>query len=210
MRYVKNSLLMAAAAGLLFIYPGNTCAVDSTGLTGVKDLKEMTADINSGKIEYVQPGTYTFTVPDGIGRAWVTLSAGGAGGGGNCLCSNFTCETGSVVDYGAAGGVGGYVNRQRVTVTPGSKVTVTVGAGGAGGQTNVYCYQWCQPGQGGNTCFGSICATGGRGGWMSAPNSYDTSCGRTWKENGGPVPAGGAGGGAPGGSGGNGWARVEW
>lgn len=209
MKYSKGIFLLAVTS-LLCICAGDGHAIDSTGLTGVNDLKGMTADTNSGKVEYVEPGTYTFPVPDGIGRVWITLSAGGAGGGGNCLCANSSCEIGSVVDHGGTGGVGGYVNRQRTTVTPGSNVTVTVGAGGTGGQTNYYCRLNCQPGQGGNTCFGSICATGGRGGWASAPNSYDTSCGRPWKEDGGPIPAGGPGGGAPGGKGGNGWARIEW
>ncbi len=209
MRCAKFPTVLAAAAGLLLVFLGNGHAIDSTGLKGVRDITGMTADTNSGRMEYVLPGTYTFTVPDGIGRVWVTLSAGGAGGGGNCLCANFTCEMGSVIAYGGAGGQGGYVNRQRVTVTPGSNITVSVGAGGVGGPTNFYCYQWCQPGQGGNTCFGDVCGTGGLGGWQWVVGD-NTGCGRPWNAAGGPIPAGGAGGGAPGGKGGDGWARVEW
>jgi hypothetical protein len=69
------------------------------------------------------------------------LVAGGGGGGA----------------YGAGGGGGGVLTALGYSVTPGSPITVTVGAGGAGGTAGS-----ANPGtQGNSSVFGSITATGG-------------------------------------------------
>lgn len=62
----------------------------------------------------------TFVVPSGVTE--VSILAVGGGGGGGCGSS-----------YSAGGGGGGGVVRKRATVTPGESLTITVGAGGAGG-----------------------------------------------------------------------------
>lgn len=51
--------------------------------------------------------------------------AGGAGGG---------------YDYGGGGGAGGYLASTNVTITPGSQLTITVGAGGAAGTNGAHSY----------------------------------------------------------------------
>lgn len=83
----------------------------------------------------------TFSVPSHVSRVYVRGKAGGGGG------NNGTVSMGG----GAGGEFEGWV-----TVTPGSTVTVTIGAGGTSNN----------PGSnGGTTSFGSLAsATGGKGG----------------------------------------------
>jgi hypothetical protein len=63
------------------------------------------------------------------------------------------------------------VLRQTVSVTPGSSITVTIGAGGVGATQNTA--------SGGNSSFGSLTAQGGGGG------AYWTGTGATAGFNGG-------------------------
>lgn len=82
----------------------------------------------------------TFTPPAGVTAVDVTCigAGGGGGGGGGGVGSFYTHATNKFninTGFGGGGGGGGeYVYRQAVPVTPGSPVTVTVGAGGTGGQ----------------------------------------------------------------------------
>ncbi len=74
----------------------------------------------------------TYTIPDGVDKLDVTVVGGGNGGQNN----QYSGDTG----YSGAGGGGGYViNQYDVAVTPGSSMSVVVGAGGAvagvGGQS---------------------------------------------------------------------------
>jgi hypothetical protein len=99
-----------------------------------------------GLAQWYTPGTYDLDVPAGVSVMWITGRAGGGGG---------TSAFGS--DNGACGGEGGGTFAQRVSVTPGARIRVTVGAGGAGGAT--------VGSNGGATSFGSlITLTGGAGG----------------------------------------------
>lgn len=104
-------------------------------------------------------GTHNFTVPKGVSKVYV--SGSGAGGGGS------PCWSGTE-SYG--GGGGDSIYKKELTVVPGSIITVTVGAGGAGGyynsSTNV------PGGAGGASSFGSLLSLpGGGGGSQSAPGS---------------------------------------
>jgi len=95
-----------------------------------------------------------------------------AGGGGGCM---------------GGGGAGGYRTAASQSVTAGTAVTVTIGAGGTAGNTN----QDGNGGNGGNSSFGSVLvSTGGGGG---ADNGTAT----------GAAPTGGSGGGLGENSGGN-------
>lgn len=75
----------------------------------------------------------TFTVPSGIDTIYITAAGGGGGG------ANGTSETG-----GAGGGGGAYVKSQKVSVTAGSSISITIGTGGAvgsnGGTTTIGSY----------------------------------------------------------------------
>ena len=80
--------------------------------------------------EFLSSGTYV--VPSTVTTVWVTMCGGG--GGGN----------------GIGGGAGGaFCIKRPVSVTPGSRVTVTIGAGGTSGSS------------GGATSFGSVSVSGG-------------------------------------------------
>lgn len=75
--------------------------------------------------DFVTPGTYSFTIPNGVFRVWVTVvGAGGAGGSGAVDPYN----TGGY--GGGGGGRGGIAFRKPIDVTPGSAATVQVGSGG--------------------------------------------------------------------------------
>ncbi len=74
------------------------------------------------------PGTYNFTVPEGVTRINAMLWGGGGGGGG--------AHTG--YNYGGGGGGGGGFKEFILMVRPGSTLQLTVGRGGKGGiATNV-------------------------------------------------------------------------
>jgi hypothetical protein len=76
----------------------------------------------SGQAEFFSPGTTTFTVPSGVSqiRAYVYGAGGGAG------------ATTNPSNPGANGGSGAF-GESIITVTAGEVLTITVGAGGAGG-----------------------------------------------------------------------------
>ena len=102
-------------------------------------------------------GTSSFTVPCGVTSITVQVwGGGGAGGGGSVTSAN----------GGSGGGGGGYCT-QVISVTPGSTISYTVGAGGVGGTGN--------GGNGGSSSFGSVSATGGTGG------AEKWRCCRNWR-----------------------------
>ncbi len=70
---------------------------------------------------YTTPGTYNFTVPDGVYA--ITVSAWGGGGAGGGVTTQ---------DRAGGGGEGGSFVRGTITVTPGQIYTVIVGNGGTG------------------------------------------------------------------------------
>ena len=88
------------------------------------DIGTESIDVNVPAEEalYDQPGTYTFTVPDGVTEV-SAVAIGGGGGSGSSL--------GTGQSSGGGGGGGGLA-WGTFTVTPGEDLTVVVGAGGAG------------------------------------------------------------------------------
>ncbi len=75
-------------------------------------------------VVFTTPGTYTFTVPGTQTQPLNFLLVGGSGGGGGAAAG---ASTG-----GGAGGGGGILSGS-IRFSPGSSVSVTIGAGGAGG-----------------------------------------------------------------------------
>ncbi len=107
------------------------------------------------KAYYRVAGVYQWTVPTNVYRVHVEVRGGGGSGA-------FGWD-GSTT-HGPGGGGGGGISKRLCQVTPGSVITVTVGAGGAyvtvdGSNGNA----------GGASSFGSFCsATGGAGGAVNA------------------------------------------
>lgn len=106
----------------------------------------------------------TFNVPASVSEVWVFL-AGGGGGSGGVLTGGTDQGTAS----SGSGGVGG-LSIGYLTVTPGSSISVTVGAGGSGGNAGGNGYS------GGTSTFSSMTATGGGGGGSNF-NAYTGSPG---------------------------------
>lgn len=148
-------------------------------------------------VVYDTPGTYIFTVPDGVYKIKVELWGGG--GGGNYQGS-YTC----------GGGGGGY-GMAIIDVTPSSPCAITVGNGGGTGangeNTTVTCgaVTYTAYGGGGATVSGGECRPG-VGGSSNAPFSIKGESGgreyynssynyyRYWGANAGASPRGGFGG----------------
>lgn len=95
----------------------------------------------------------TFNVPATVSEVWVFLAGGGGGGGGVIMGG-----TDQGVGTSGPGGYGG-LSVGYVSVTSGSSISVTVGAGGNGSNGNYPGYN------GGTSNFGAyMSATGGQGG----------------------------------------------
>jgi len=123
---------LTATLALLFV------AMLSLLITGTK--AQTTQTFNS---------TGTFTVPAGVTSVNVQVWGGGGAGGGNTTNN----------DGGGGGGGGAYSATNGITVTPGTNLTVTVGAAGTGGTGD--------GGNGGDSWFinnTTILAKGGTGG----------------------------------------------
>jgi len=118
----------------------------------------------------------------------VLVVAGGGGGGGG--------------DVGAGGGAGGLIYNRNFAVTPGSALTVTVGAGGAGSSSSSV-----DGSNGSNSVFGSLTATGGGGG-----ASWGSGSGQNGGSGGGSVSSNAVGQGTvgQGNNGGNGLASPDY
>jgi hypothetical protein len=115
----------------------------------------------SGNYTFSVAGTYTLPVPTGVYIMFV--STYGAGGGGGQACSG-----GGDSGCGPGGGSGGYQVSQGMLVTPGTSVTIVVGAGGAANTTN------CGTGSTGGSSYvtysssNHFISTGGIGGGSTA------------------------------------------
>ena len=136
------------------------------------------------------PGTYSFTVPAGVSKlSFMAIGGGGAGDNGN---------SGDGGGGGGAGGAAAYTSN--LSVTPGSTLTVVVGAGGE--VDTVYA---TRANDGGNSSvtFGSFVMTtpGGQGGGNYSNNPGAISYNPTFVN----TPAGVITGGYAGGGGGGGY-----
>jgi len=115
------------------------------------------------KIVFSTVGTTTWTVPAGI-TAPIIFNLWGGGGGGGGACTN--SSTGAYTLAGG-GGAGGWLNNA-FSPNPGDVVTITIGAGGAGGTAST------PAGNGGDSKLvwgqGVFIGNGGGGGGGSSPN----------------------------------------
>ncbi|MDU9022298.1 phage tail-collar fiber domain-containing protein [Pseudomonas corrugata] len=106
---------------------------------------------------YKSAGVFTWTVPAGVKKVWVTV-IGGGGGGGRAGASG----------AGSGGGGGGGWAQKLVDLSSVTSVTVTIGAGGAGATL-----EGASGDTGATSSFGSyLSATGGFGGMGNAPSGY--------------------------------------
>lgn len=121
------------------------------------------------KVTYGTPGSYTFTVPEGVKKINVYMaSAGGAGG--SCpemtddACGPFEIkrdsshggEVGDLYAVLGSGGGSGCAASLEVAVASGQKFNIVVGAGGKPTSLNGT--------SGGSTSFGDVVLSGGAGG----------------------------------------------
>ena len=86
--------------------------------------------VAKGYVYYNTAGSYNWTVPKGVCQIRVITVGGGGGGACGKLDSN------GVKFAGGGGGGSGYEHNAQNNVTPGTVLAWTVGAGGAGGDTN--------------------------------------------------------------------------
>ncbi len=112
-----------------------------------------------GRLTQTYTGSTTYTVPNGVYFVRTKVWGGGGGSGGTDIGTN-----------ASAGGGGGEYCETVVAVTPGSGITVTVGAAGTAGSSSGP----SNGGNGGQSAFGSITANGGSG---SAANSAGAGTG---------------------------------
>ncbi|GAB0116888.1 glycine-rich domain-containing protein [Acidisoma sp. 7E03] len=149
----------AGWSGLYLITVNN----GQTAITAAQIATHPAAPFLSYKLPRLTPGfsrritfgaSTSFTVPLGVTLLRASVVGGGGGGGGS---------NGSYA--GAGGGAGGYASGT-FTVTPGSTIAVTVGAGGVGGPAG------SAAGNGGNSIFGALLsASGGQGGQFQNTSS---------------------------------------
>lgn len=74
-------------------------------------------------VQFIVPGAFSWTVPDGLTSVWITMTGGG-GGGGNSYNSTVA---------GSAGGAAEFCEQFPIKVISGGQITGIVGAAGLGG-----------------------------------------------------------------------------
>ncbi|MGR4971352.1 phage tail protein [Pseudomonas sp. LARHCG127] len=117
-------------------------------------------------------GVFTWTVPVGVKKAWVTVIGGGGGGG-----------RAGVSGAGSGGGGGGGLAQKLVDLSSVTSVTVTVGSGGAGSTVEGGVGE-----TGATSSFGAfLSATGGAGGFGNASSGYANGPGSGGLGTGGDV-----------------------
>lgn len=145
--------------------------------------------------DFDQPGTYTYTVPDGITELVIECWGGGGGGSAAIGMRQHNAAPG-------AGGGGGAHAHSVLKVTPGEVFSFRIGAGGAGG-VNPYTLGEGSGKSGEDTFFSNslgerlIIAEGGRGAsfaWLSQGGSIGGSGGRYFNSKGTVIHTGGRGG----------------
>jgi len=134
-----------------------TVALDNGGAT--LDITVLdTSTTTAGQELFTTTGVNTWTVPAGITSVSVVCVGGGGGG----QCGRGTSGGSEVGGSGGAGGGLGY--RNNISVTPGSTITVYVGAGGAGGTTQTQQSGRSNGGSGEASYFSSTAVVAGYGG----------------------------------------------
>lgn len=131
-----------------FVMPAQaaTCSPTTSGFTGNGSIG--VSGTSYTVLTFSTAGNCDWTVPAGVTSIEALVVAGGGGGGGR--------------NWAGGGGGGGVLRNADVALTPGSPVSVSVGAGGigganAGGSSSLGA-------NGGPSSFGSVSAPGGGGG----------------------------------------------
>ncbi len=181
---MRKVLCIAAALAVVALVPAR---VDAVWLEGQRP-------VFTGKIAAVfdTPGSYTWTVPDGVWRIMVEMWGGGARG------DQFSGWWGTETYIGSGGSYG----FTYIDVTPGMACNIVVGAGGDsdwenGGITSITCGSFYYYVEGGQACAG--------GGSSNAPFSIQgQECGHyksntNTEKDGGAAARGGFAGSWPGG-----------
>ncbi|MDO5764128.1 MAG: hypothetical protein Q4P84_00300 [Elusimicrobiales bacterium] len=147
----------------IWVYLNVTAPSATTMYSGYKEATATTSSHGSTTIT----ASGTWTVPTGI-RSIDIFCVGGGGGGGGAYVTRTGSSGSYTVDCRAGGGGGGgYVaTKKNIAVTPGTSLTVTVGAGGSAGK---YLYSTNSTTTGGPV-------TGGTGGTTSVKNGSTVLC----------------------------------
>lgn len=162
-KIVDGSITAAKTAFVGMLTNGKWCNVSSGKIACTNDAPSTGGGGLSGGRLFTSSGSWT--VPAGVTKVKASLIGGGGGG----------AKRGGNPSSACSGGGGAFVIKW-INVTPGTSMTVTIGAGGAMAAANN------QDGSnGGNTAFGGVTANGGTGGYNNI-----TSC---------PTPGGAASGG---------------
>ena len=93
---------------------------------GILNPKAIGVPVVDGQQEYLNPGTYSWTVPGGVTSISCVVIGGGGGSSG---CSGSS-------QYSGAGGGGGGLAYGTIPVTAGQTVTIIVGSGGTAGSNS--------------------------------------------------------------------------
>lgn len=134
------------------------------------DIKQITSNGNDTVVTFPRSyltATGGWRVPEGVATATV-LAVGGGGGGGAWV--------------GGGGGGGGVTESNSVSLSPGSPVGVTVGAGGLGARRTP---TWIDGSNGGSSTFGSTSPVTAAGGGVGASNVQDAGTGASVATGGG-------------------------
>jgi hypothetical protein len=149
-----------APATLCTYFPPETTYLTNTW--GTPTVAATVVGPTTTTLEYITPGTYSYTLPGNVVGNQVEVVIVGGGGGGSAQGAD---------EGGGAGGAGGYINRV-MFFGPGTTFTIVVGAGGglyASGQPSQLLYDdqtitALGGGQGGFTGGGGGGSGGGAGG----------------------------------------------
>lgn len=121
---------------------------------GVNPFPSIAADeFSSNYRSFTKPGPYSFTVPNGVSRIWVSVIAGAGGSGGGGAAS-----ADAPGGNGGVGGRGARIIKFPLRVYAGMVFDVVVGDAGSAGAANT------SGTTGGNSLFGKIVAGAGTGG----------------------------------------------
>ena len=127
---------------------------------------EVVKEEGTKTVSFTNPGNYTWTVPEGVTSIKVTIAGAGGGGGGGCHSAGWGNG------YGGRGGHGA-LNTYTISVKQNDSFSITVGAGGTGGEggdNSGKCSAGWKTGRlpsgqnGGASSFGEYTSAGGGGG----------------------------------------------
>ena len=129
----------ALLASSLLAIAGLVAPAQAGALTECVGVTEVVGDYTF--VHFNTVGDCAWTVPAGVDQVDFVIVGGGGGGGAGGARTASCALVGTPAAFprfggGGAGGAGGVVTTGQLLVTAGNQVTVTVGAGGAGGTTS--------------------------------------------------------------------------